>query len=68
MKWFTLRMHGKSAAYQDISVPLFVQGYLTIMDSQESSIKHRMAKHLKDLISDVEMYEWDRTRAFLIYG
>ena len=26
---------GKTAAYQDISIPLFVQGYLIIMDSEE---------------------------------
>ena len=52
------------AAYQNISVSLFVQGYLITMNSQDSSIKHRMAEHLKDLMSDAEMYGWDRTEAF----
>ena len=47
---------GKPAAYQYISVPLFVQGYLITIDSQHSSAKHRMAEHLKDLMSDAEMY------------
>ena len=47
---------GKPDAYQDISVPLFVQGYLITMDSQDSSTKHRMAEHLKNLMSDAEMY------------
>ena len=56
---------GKPAAYQDISVPSFVQGYLITMDSQDNTTKHRMmAEHLKDLISDAEMYGWGRTWAF----
>ena len=50
--------NGKPAVYQDISVPLFVQGYLITTDSQDSSIKHREAEHLKDLMLDVEMHVW----------
>ena len=46
---------------QDISVLLFVQGYLITIDSQDSSGKHRMAEHLKDLMSHAEMYRWNRT-------
>ena len=33
---------GKPAAYQDISAPLFVKGYLITMDTQDSSVKHKM--------------------------
>ena len=55
---------GKPAASKDISVPLFVQGYLINMDSCNSSVKHRMDEYLKDLMSDAEMYGWDRTHAF----
>ena len=55
---------GKPAAYQDFSVPLFVQGYLITMGNQDNSVKHRMAEHLNDLISDTEMYGWDRAYAF----
>ena len=47
---------GKASAYQDISVPLFIQGYLITVDSQDSSINHRMAEHVTDLMSDVEMW------------
>ena len=47
---------GKPAAYQDISVPLFVQDYFSTMDSHDSSIKHTMAEHLTNLVSDAEMY------------
>ena len=57
-------LEGKPAAYQDISVPLFVPGYLITMDSQDTTTKHRMVEHLQDLMSDAEMYGWDRTKAF----
>ena len=42
-------LEGKPTAYRDISVPLFVQGYLITMDSQDSSLKHSMAEHMNDL-------------------
>ena len=34
------------------------------MHSQDSIVKHRLAEHLKDLMSDAEMYGLDRTHAF----
>ena len=37
---------GKSASYQDISVPQFVYGYMIVMDSEEADIKVKMAAHL----------------------
>ena len=55
---------GKPAAYQDISVPLFVQGYLIIINTQDSSVKRKMGDHLKDLMADAEMYRWEKMRAF----
>ena len=45
--------------YTDISIPLFVQGYLIAMDSEEGSVRQKMSAHLKDLMSDAEMYGWD---------
>ena len=36
------------------------------MDIQESSVKQKMGDHLKDLMSDAEMYGWEKTCAF--YG
>ena len=49
---------------QDISLPLFIQGYMVIMEGEERAIKGRMASHLKELKSGAELYGWDRTRAF----
>ena len=42
---------GKPAAFQDLSIPLFIQGYSTIMKGEEGAIRERMATHLEDLIS-----------------
>ena len=39
----------KPASYQDISIPPFVQGYMIIMESEDSTIRHRMAAHLKNV-------------------
>ena len=55
---------GKPVAYSDISVLLFVQWYLTTIDTQDSSVKEGMAEILKDLMADAEMHRWEKTRAF----
>ena len=45
---------GKPASFQDLSIPLFVQGYLIIMESEEGLIKQLMTNHLQDLMSDAQ--------------
>ena len=55
---------GKPASYQDMSVPQFVYEYLLVMDREEADIRVKMAPHLKGLMSDAQLYGWDRTRAF----
>ena len=57
-------LDGKPTSYQDMSVPQFVYGYLLVMDSEEADIRVQMASHLKGLISDAQLYGWDRTRPF----
>ena len=52
---------GKPAAYQDMCVPLLIQQHLITMDTQYSSVKNRMAEHLKDLVADAEIYRWEKT-------
>ena len=54
----------KPAAYQDISVPLFVQGYLIVMDTEEWFIRQKMIAHLNDLMCDAHLYGWDHARTF----
>ena len=54
----------KPPAYQDILIPLFVQGYLIVMDSKTVPVRHKMGTHLKDLMSDSQLYVWDLARTF----
>ena len=55
---------GKPATYQDISIPLLIQGYLITMDSEEGPVRQKMTTNLKELMSDVELYGWDRVTNF----
>ena len=41
---------GKPASFQDLSISLFIQGYLIIMESEEGLIKQLMATH-QDLMA-----------------
>ena len=42
----------KPTAYEDLSIPLFVKGYLIIMKREEVAIKDKMATHLEELMVD----------------
>ena len=55
---------GMPISYQDMSVPQFVYGYLLVMDSEKADIRDQLASHLKCLMSDAQLYVWDRRRAF----
>ena len=46
----------KPATYGDMSIPLFVQGYLITMEGEESPSMQKMAIHLNELMSDAELY------------
>ena len=48
----------KPATYEDISIPLFVQGYIITMEGEEGPIRQKMATHLNELMSDAELYGW----------
>ena len=45
---------GKPAAYDELSIPLFVQGYFIVMKGEEEAIRARLAIHLEELMSDAE--------------
>ena len=54
----------KPAAYEDLPTPLFVQQYLIVMKGEEEAIRAKMATHLEELMSDSELYGWDRVKAY----
>ena len=43
---------GKLAAYKELSVSAFMQGYLIVMHSEDTEAKDKMAQHLDELMSD----------------
>lgn len=47
-------------ACEDLSFPLFVSGYLAILDATKLTQKLIMIKHLKELIAGAELGGWDR--------
>ena len=53
---------GKPATYQDFLIPLFVQGYLIVIDAWEWLIKKKMVTHLQDLMSDTQLYGLERAK------
>ena len=55
---------GNPASYQKLTIPLFVQGYLIVMELEEKRVKKLMFTHLQDLMSDTQWYGWDKVRTF----
>ena len=55
---------GQPAMYEDMSVNIFVSGYLEFMEMVKPSIKPFMAKHLKEFMVDAEVYGNAPVRAY----
>ena len=45
---------GLSVVYDDLSITLFVSGYLAVMEIIKPSLKPIMARHLKEMIADAK--------------
>ena len=54
---------GKPVAYDEVSIPLFMQGYLIVMRSEKETVRAKMASHLEELMGDAGLYHWERVRA-----
>ena len=54
----------KPAAYEELSIPLFMQGYLIVMKGEEEAIRSKMATHLEELMCYAELYGWKRVRLY----
>ena len=52
------------ASKQELTIPLFVQGYLIVMELEEGRDKKLMSTHRQDLMSDTQWYGWDKVRTF----
>ena len=43
---------GKAPVYAKISMALFMQGYLIVMEGEKEAVRVKTASHLKDLVAD----------------
>ena len=41
-----------------------MSGYLGVMEKEEESIKPFMARHLQELMTDMELYSWESARVY----
>ena len=57
-------MAGKAMFNEDISMPLFVQGYLSVKEGEKGAVISHLACHLKELMPDSELYGWDKVKAY----
>ena len=44
--------------YSDMSVALFVNGYLAVVEIEFMPVKEYMMVHLQEMMEDVELYGW----------
>ena len=54
----------QSPLYKELFI-LFVSSYLAMLKTAKSAQKSIMTKHLKDLMADAELYDWEPVRAYL---
>ena len=57
-------MESKPAAYEDLSISLFIKGYLIVMKWEEGAVKDKMAANLEELMADLDLYGWQNVRAY----
>ena len=55
---------GKPAVYEQVSMPLFMSGYLCVLDRVKSGEKQIMLKHLKELMADASTYALEAVQAY----
>ena len=59
---------GKPAVYNDLPLPLFIQGYLAILQAEKPQKKNIMLKHHNELMVDAAIYGWESVQAFHTVG
>ena len=55
---------GQPCVYANLSVSVFVSGYVKLMDAKKPTAKALMATHLTELMADAELYGWEVVQAF----
>ena len=55
---------GQPAEYDQLSITIFVSGFLMVMILEKQSVRPYMLQHLQDLMADADLYGWEPIRAF----
>ena len=55
---------GQPAVYKELSVTLFMSGYLVVMETVKPALKPIFSNHLKQLMANAEVYGWAAARAY----
>lgn len=50
--------------YEQLSLPLFVTGYLAVVNTVKSELNEVMLKHLHELMVDAATYGWEPLRIY----
>ena len=45
--------------YEQLYMPLFISGYVAMLNTAKSGVKEILLKHLRDLMTDAAMYGWE---------
>ena len=57
---------GKLAEYDQLSIPLFVSGYLMVMSAEKETMHPHTMQHLQDIMADAELCGWEPVMVFHI--
>ena len=58
------RSGGQHAVYDDLSIAMFVNRYLAVMETEKESIKSLDAHHPQELMADMELCVWEPIRTY----
>ena len=50
---------GEPAAYEHLSMLLFMSGYVAVLATVNSRVKEVILKHLRELMADASTYVWE---------
>ena len=59
-----LTVVGQPVVCEELAITLFMRGYLPVMGTIKPALKPIMAKHLKELMADANVYWWSLVTAY----
>ena len=58
--WVVYTTAVQAVVYHEISLALFVNRYMIVMEAEKPTVRPYMAHHLQELTGDTEFYGWER--------